>query len=383
MDVLDTPQGKRFWEIAKQDRDFKFTKRDFLKQVSLMYKGALQHTTTPQEIARNLEPLHEKLYRGFFFQDQDVDQNLLLRKANKNTLDKKMPDWARQAAINAPKIRSTPGCKIFHKKFKDVPCVIVTAGPSLQYTIEKLRGIRDRVLIMAVDTSFRGLMKRNIEPHFVNAHDANPNGAKFFQGIDTNTIGVFVNYIHPLTIQSYRGPLVFYYVADESIGQYKLMCWAHEAENRPDGTFHESRIMGGSSVAHTAMYYAMDLGCNPITFVGLDLSYPDLDRSHFETDNPKNLRDKKLIDAQSINGDVVKTDMSFFSYACVFEKMATALAMNSGVKLFNSTTDGSGRPMGIVKSGLQPLHFDEFLNRYAIRERQELKSILEVYRNNG
>ncbi len=140
---------------------------------------------------------------------------------------------------------------------------------------------------MAVDTSFRSLMKRGIEPDFVNAHDANKNGHKFFKDVKTNAVGLFVNYIHPLTIASYEGPLAFYYVQDPSIPAYQMMGLACDWPDRKDGSFLESKILGGSSVAHTAMYAALAFGCRPSTFVGLDLSYPDLQKSHFETDNPK------------------------------------------------------------------------------------------------
>ena len=199
----------------------------------------------------------------------------------------------------------------------------------------------------------------------------------------TQSIGVFVNYIHPKTIASYQGPMVFYYVEDDSLATYKTMAIACDDPTRKDGSFLQSKIIGGSSVAHTALYYALNMGCNPITFVGLDLSYPDMSRTHFESDNMKRVDGQKLIDVTAINGRRVKTNLAFYSYKTVFERMAPALSLIHKVKLYTSSQNDDGTMAGIVHAGLEPMPFDDWILTHATKERDELKHILEVYYSHG
>lgn len=365
------------WLIEKQFVKMKTTLREELcKGIA----SCIDDARTEIEIGANLDPYIDRLSKSYFCSNE-VNEDLLLKKANKNTLQKKLQGWTYQLIQNISFVRKTPGIKIFFDKFRNIPCVIVAAGPNLKNSIEKLRGLKGKAMIMAVDTSFRPLMKREIFPDFCNAHDANENGQKFFQGVKTDTVGIFVNYIHPKTIASYGGQLCFYYVDDESIASYKLMAIACDAPDRPDGTFLDSKVTGGSSVAHTAMYIAIEMGCNPITFVGLDLSYPDLNNSHFESDNPKDIKSQKLIDVMDIRGRKVKTNLSFMSYKSVMEKMCPLVSIIKNVRLFTSTEDEKGELYSVIHAGLEPIKFEEWAERYAKNERQELKQIGEIYNN--
>ena len=375
--------GLSFQELLKKENEFKELKEKIKEGIVQPIEKAVDEAKTEKEIGTNLDPLFERYHKSYFTSEEQ-DEKLLLKKANRNTLEKKLQSWCEQLNYNVPTIKKYPGVKIFHNLLKDVPAVVVTAGPSLGNAIERLKTLKGKACIIAVDTSFRSLMKRDIQPDFVNAHDANENGQKFFKGVDaSNSVGVFVNYINPKTIAAYQGPLTFYYVEDHSIHTYKTMALACDDTNRKDGSFLDSHIVGGSSVAHTAMYFAMDLGCNPITFVGLDLSFPDLDKSHFETDNPKNVKSQKLIDVIDLQGRKIKTNLSFYSYKSVFDKMASLMSKLKNVDLYTCSEDENGKPVGIVHAGLRPMPFDEWIAKFATKEREELKKIMEVYKRYG
>ena len=359
----------------KFEREKKKLREDFTKYII----DPLDNCETDEQIAMTLDPVFERMSKSYFM-SENINDELLLKKANRNTLDKKLKEWCAQLNVNAPLIRTKPGISVFQNKFKDVPCVVVAAGPSLGNSIEYLKEIQDKCLIMSVDTSFRSCYRRGIIPHFCNAHDANINGQRFFKDQPCpDTVGLFVNYIHPKTIESYQGPLAFYYVGDDAHTYYVTMALACDSADRKDGSFLKSSVTGGSSVAHTAYYLALLFGCNPVTFIGLDLSYPDLDKSHFETDNPKNIREKKLIDVEDLQGRMIKTDLSFYSYKTVFEKMAAPMAGIFGSKVFNSSEDSNGKPAGVIHHGLRPLPFKEFINLYCQEDRPELKKIKEYY----
>lgn len=390
-DFTELNAGPRWSDISDtKDRLAKIkakVKLDFEKKLH----PAIDAAETEEQIGANLTPIIELMNKGFFMSENsdNINQDLLLSKANKNTLEKKLQSWSNQLNLNVPVIRKNPGIKIFHNKLKGVPCVIVSAGPSLKNSIEKLKALKGKALIMALGTTFRPCVNRGIIPDFVNAHDANGpdpragtgGGPKFFKGAYAKeTVALFVNYIYPGTIQAYDGPQCFYYVEDPSIPVYKTMALACDGTDRPDGSFLESSIIGGSSVAHTALYAAIAMGCNPITYVGLDLSFPDLTKSHFESDNMKNVRTQRLVDVMGVNGRKLKTNLSFYSYATVFNRMAPYMSLMKNVNLFNSSENDDGSPAGIVHYGLEPMKLDDWISRYATAPRQELQNILSEYR---
>jgi len=375
-------QPMKFDELWYERENF-YAEREKLKEnLKTNILDRLDLAEYDTDVGRILDPPFEQYSKAFFMADH-VDKDLLLKKANRNTLQKKLQEWCRQCVSNVEAVRNAPGASIFYNQLKNVPCVVVTAGPSLANNIELLKEVYGKCIIMSVDTSFRSLVKRGYTPTFVNTHDANANGAKFFDGIDAkDTVGLFVNYVHPSIVEKYQGPVCFYYVQDDNLPVYKLMALSCDKEGRKDGGFLKSMVMGGSSVAHTAYYLAILMGCNPITFIGLDLSYPDFERSHFETDNPKDVRSKRLINVEDIQGRMIKTDHSFYSYKSVFENIAPTISLIYQVKLFNSTESADGKPAGIVYQGLRPLRFRNFIDQFCTKERPEINRIKELYNSN-
>src|SRR3990167_4426221 len=386
-DFTELNKGPRWSELVEKQDKLSIIKVQIKEDLVNKLSHAIYSARTDEEIGNNLTPIFEVLNKGFFVSDT-INEEMLLNKANKNTLQKKLQSWASQLNVNAPIVKQHPGTKIFHNKLKDVPCVIVSAGPSLEQSINKLKALKGKAVIMALGTSFRSCINREIIPDFVNAHDANGpdikagtgGGPKFFTGTYAKeTIALFVNYIYPGTIKSYDGPKCFYYVEDPGISVYKTMALACDGPDRPDGSFLESSIIGGSSVAHTALYAAINFGCNPITYVGLDLSYPDMVRSHFESDNAKDVSKKRLIDVMGVNGKKLKTDLSFYSYATVFNRMTPYLQVMKNIDMFNSSENKDGSSAGIVHYGLKPMKFDDWIERYATQPRQEIAGILAEY----
>ena len=348
--------------------------------------GPIDDAQTSEQVGVNLDPIMERLSKSYFM-SESVNPKLLLNKANKNTLNKKLQPWADQLNQNAEVVRKNMGIKVFFDQLKDVPCVIVAAGPSLKNAIARLKTLQSKAVIICLGPTMRPMVSRGIYPHFVNAHDANGpmpennfgGGPKFFRGVDASkTVALFVNYIHPMTIAVYNGPKAFYYVDDPGIPVYKTMALACDGPDRPDGSFLKSCITGGSSVAHTALYCAIRMGCNPITFVGLDLSYPDLTNSHFESDNAKSVGTQRLIPCETVAGRKVFTNLPFYSYKTVFDSMAPAMVQHYGINLNNSSQNDDGSMAGIVHAGLEPMPFDEWVEKYAQNERPELNKIQEI-----
>lgn len=161
-------------------------------------------------------------------------------------------------------------------KFKSIPGIIVSAGPSLRKNIDQLSMLKDRVLIVCVDTALKPMLKKGITPHIVMTLDAQAHSIKHFLGTNTDNAVLLADVVsYPKLVRDYSGPLLFsttarYYDAPD--GSLKreatpVMDWV-EQHLPPLGD-----IQSGGSIATSAFDLVRNLGCDPIILVGQDLAY--------------------------------------------------------------------------------------------------------------
>ena len=89
------------------------------------------------------------------------------RKVNINTLRRFGDLWVRNLLSNVGLFISNPGIRAGEKRFTGVPAVVLAAGPSLEELLPYLEEIRQRCLIVAVDTSYRFCKYQRVEPDFL------------------------------------------------------------------------------------------------------------------------------------------------------------------------------------------------------------------------
>src|SRR5262249_10320613 len=79
----------------------------------------------------------------------------------------------RNVLLNLPWYAPAPAIPALKAACKGKPAVVVPAGPSLRRNIDLLArpGVRDRVVIVAVQTVLKTLLAKGIKPHFVTALD--------------------------------------------------------------------------------------------------------------------------------------------------------------------------------------------------------------------
>lgn len=167
---------------------------------------------------------------------------------------------------NMPTYVGCPPINTLKQRFAGYPVVIVSAGPSLQRNIDLLAPIRDRIVIIAVQTTLKPLLARGITPDFVTSLDYHEVSQRFFDGLeDLHEIqmvaepkanSAVIDYYRP------RGPvsLLGNDFASLIMGQ------------EDDG---HDRIPPGATVAHLSFYLAEYLGADPIIFIGQDLAFTD------------------------------------------------------------------------------------------------------------
>jgi len=164
---------------------------------------------------------------------------------------------------NGKSIINSPGIKTLKNKLKGCPAIMVSAGPSLDKNISLIKSARTNVIVLAVATALKPLLKNGIKPDFVVAVDPNEDT---FQSFNIEAIPDDLYLIYdpciPSSITSlFKGKSI---AVDSKISLARWLFQHSEEKGALGNVF---------SVAHSAFYISKIMGCNPIILVGQDLSF--------------------------------------------------------------------------------------------------------------
>ena len=287
-----------------------------------------------------------------------VDKKII----NINTISRFDKLWAYNIASNVAEISTHYGANKFFDKYKNIPAVIVSAGPSLEKNIRKLKEIKNKALIIAVDTAMKPLFSHNISPHFVITIDPQKKNSKYFRNVDfKDSVLIAESSVDKEAIDSFNGA-IYFINSIFPLAKYFM----EELGNRGD-------ITAGGSVSTAAYDFAIRIGANPIIMVGLDLSFPNYQthikgsyhEENFFTEIYKldsydsriykvliagNLREEK-----NIYNEKVWTDSRFDMYKNWYEEQC--LKYNQ-IKFYNATEGG------IVINGMENINLEELIQKF-------------------
>lgn len=181
-------------------------------------------------------------------------------------------DTARNQMLNLDHYVGGSGVAALREIAAGRPAVVVSAGPSLRRNIHLLAepGVRDRCVIIAVQTTLKPLLDAGVRPHFVTALDYHEISRRFYEGLTpADVAGV------TLVADPKANPVII--DAFSAVGGGIVRCCASSFLDKLLGP--QKRDMGelpqGATVAHLAFYLARYLGCNPIAMIGQDLAFTD------------------------------------------------------------------------------------------------------------
>jgi hypothetical protein len=182
---------------------------------------------------------------------------------NENTLRRFGPLWVRNLARNLHLIGSLPGTARLEGAFSGLPALVVAAGPSLDELLPSLPELRERFLIVCVDTALRSLLRSGIEPDFLLVVDPQYWNWRHLEGLSSPS--------SILVSESAAWPPVFRFSCRAAFlcGSLFPLGKAIEAAVGPKGL-----LGAGGSVATTAWDFARVLGASVIYMAGLDLAFP-------------------------------------------------------------------------------------------------------------
>ena len=183
-------------------------------------------------------------------------------RIQRNTVCAFSRTWVDQGIANLPALARWPSIAAVGDRLRGKPMVLVAPGPSLATNAHLLAALKNRAVIAAFSHSLRPVLAAGVTPDLVITVD--PQDLVYhFDGCDTReTYLVNAATVHPsLFALPARG--FFTVAANASIDDWVF-----------DTLGEDASAPGGGSVATTALSLALRWGCDPIVFVGLDLSYP-------------------------------------------------------------------------------------------------------------
>jgi hypothetical protein len=183
-------------------------------------------------------------------------------RIHRNTVRAFSRTWVSQGLANLPALARWPSVATVGDGFAGLPMVIIAPGPSLANNVEQLRDLRGRAIVTAFSHSLKPALAAGIVPDLVLTVD--PQDVRYhFDGCDlSRSCLVNAATVHPALFEL-PAQRFLTLSANSAIDDWLF-----------DSIGEDAVVPGGGSVATTALSLALRWGCDPIIFVGLDLSFP-------------------------------------------------------------------------------------------------------------
>jgi hypothetical protein len=183
-------------------------------------------------------------------------------RVHKNTVAAFSQTWLEQGSANLHGVARWPSIDALDTAFAGLPMVIVAPGPSLKRNADQLARLRGRAVICAFSHSLKPVLAAGVTPDLVLTVD--PQDVRYhFAGCDVGqTCLVNAATVHPALFELPAARMLTL-ASNNSIDDWIFSALGVDAS-----------CPGGGSVATTALSLALRWKCDPIVFVGLDLSFP-------------------------------------------------------------------------------------------------------------
>lgn len=177
---------------------------------------------------------------------------------------------AENLLLNFPHLQESFLANEWEGAFSGIPAIICGAGPSLEQEIEELRRLKGKALIIAGGSAISALCNRGIEPDLAIAFDPNKEEFdRFWGGAPFMTPLLYGMRLAPEVFPLLNNPLG--YVRSDTGG--RLERWWEEQKGIAGKAIGPELGIEALSVTSIALSFMIALGCDPITFVGVDLAF--------------------------------------------------------------------------------------------------------------
>jgi hypothetical protein len=215
-------------------------------------------------------PSETRIFNSFFVKAGEIIKNDI--RTNLYDFKTRLAEsymLPRNVLKNLPWILRTRPTAHLKNCFPDTPGFIVSAGPSLDKNVLHLKKIKNRALLIAVDTAVKPLLKRSIQPHFTAIGDPSHKNYLHIQGTE-NQLEHFIAAEASIAHQVFRD----FHKKAFTLSVGKPIVRMIEKNSEPLG-----ELEAWGSVISIALELAVFMGLNPIVFVGQDFAFTDT-RNH-------------------------------------------------------------------------------------------------------
>lgn len=251
--------------------------------------------------------------------------------------------WLDMSLKNFNKVMSSNYIDSLKDRFKGIPAIITSAGPSLVKNIAQLKEFEDRAVIFSVGASLRVVKKQHkINPDFSVFIDVTDRAYYQVDGIpDIDQM----NYIlQPYAYHKFyedKAKRKFTYLAAND-----NFCNWMASHMKLDIKSYYNR----GTVAMSALYAAFNFGCNPIILLGQDLAFTEDGKIYAdETINTEGIVDD--IKVKGWNGEMLPTNSSYMVFKRYYESIAQE--WKNKVRIINATEGGA------LLEGIEHMTFKE------------------------
>lgn len=229
---------------------------------------------------------------------------------------------------------------------KEVPAIIVSAGPSLDKNIRELKNIKNHAFIIGVDSALKALLREGIHVDLAVSVDFNKNPDVFSDERVQGLPFLLSVAALPLIAENSKKRLFFM----KTIGFDTF----NELIAQKSGNVIHCLETGGS-VATDAFSLAVAMGFQKIILIGQDLAFTG-GKGHVsgfektEEANKEHIKGRITVEVESIDGGTILTDVQMDSYRQWFEMHIAAV--KDSVTVYNAT-EGGARIHGTVEVTLK------------------------------
>lgn len=313
-------------------------------------------------------PSYEIMYKDLIRKTYEYIKIIInIFKVNLSTNLFNHRQWYQNAIANLKYLKSVCPITELKHSFKNIPAIIVSAGPSLNENIEYIKKVKGKAIIAAVGTGISIMEKNNIKVNIAGAID----GSKLEENLLSN---ININKDTALFYSS-----ILYYTIPSKIGSKKFLMNNNYFDEFYSKIFGWSKftIYSGPSVANTIAYNLSQLGCNPIIFLGQDLCY-STDKNY--ADGVEDIKgDNKINDKTIKDGVLTKNKIGEKVYTNDGFLAMKDLMENCIIK-FPNITYLNGTSKGLKIEGTLDIDFNKYAEDKLIDSNE--KNIDEIIESN-
>lgn len=304
-------------------------------------------------------PFYRKRYADLIeaFSEQ-ARKTALAYTIDMNTIRHYREEWIDNVFVNAARNLHTRSFRGMKDSCTGVPAVITGSGPSLGMEIDKLRAVRDRIVLIAAGSSIQSLLHHGVEPDLIVSMDAGEPNRRVFEKIEVGHIPfLYVPMIKHSAIRDDRSPYLLHAYFDVDALSHAIM-----------GVGEEDVVLATTTtVTGTAIQAAVWLGCRDILLIGQDFSFPG---EQVYAEGVGHMARKSLekrvstsdLTVPNVSGGENRTNKSMLNLKVDTEEVMAAFP---NVRFFNAS------PVGAALAHTTPLLLDELPARLGSQPRPD------------